>query len=188
MPTGQVLILVVEDDADLRALICRHVRACGYSTAEAGSVAEALDFCRGARPNLVLLDINLPDGSGWEVARALQNTGETPVPIVVCSSAAPPWEGVYDGPVAGFVSKPFTARALVEAVQGALANPAGESVAPPAAAPADGSDRDAEAAFFASLAHDLRTPMATFRTALESLLSSDVEWDRETQREFLAVV
>ena len=74
-------VLLVEDDATFSELVERHLRAHGYTVAVVGSVAEAtrwLDTAADSPPGVVLLDINLPDASGWELIRSGVLTGPAP--------------------------------------------------------------------------------------------------------------
>lgn len=68
-------ILLVEDDAVLRDLVWRNLRARGHEVRLAENAQQALTELRAAPVDLVLLDINLPDQSGWEVLRIAQQRG-----------------------------------------------------------------------------------------------------------------
>lgn len=83
-------ILVVDDDASVRGLIARILRNWGHVViGEAGSIAEALACADALRPDVVLVDIGLPDGDGFSLARQL--TARTwPVRVVIFSSDADP--------------------------------------------------------------------------------------------------
>lgn len=66
-------ILVVDDDASVRGLVARILRSWGHAVVgEAGSVAEALSCADALRPDTVLVDIGLPDGDGFALARVLR--------------------------------------------------------------------------------------------------------------------
>lgn len=66
-------ILVVDDDAAVRGLVVRILRSWGYvAIGEAGSVAEALTCADALRPDVVLVDIGLPDGDGFSLTRQLR--------------------------------------------------------------------------------------------------------------------
>ena len=63
-------VLLIEDDETLRQILARHLRAHGYDVDEAGSAEEAAAIlAEGLRPDMVLLDINLPGDSGWDLLR-----------------------------------------------------------------------------------------------------------------------
>ena len=87
---GAVLasILVVDDDAAVRGLVVRILRSWGHPVVgEAGSVAEALAFADALKPDVVLVDIGLPDGDGFSLTRQLRARSPT-VRVVLFSSDA----------------------------------------------------------------------------------------------------
>jgi DNA-binding NarL/FixJ family response regulator len=66
-------ILVVDDDASVRGLVVRILRSWGHAMiGEAGSVAEALEYSDARRPDIVLVDVGLPDGDGFSLTRQLR--------------------------------------------------------------------------------------------------------------------
>ena len=83
-------VLVAEDDADIRLLMTTLLRMKGYRTAEARDGQEALDVARGLRPDVVLVDLQLPRLNGFAVTRLLRQT-ETlcRVPIIIVSAHDP---------------------------------------------------------------------------------------------------
>lgn len=110
MPT----IAVVDDEAPIRELLAAVFAREGYRVLTAVDGAAALDLIAGERPDVVLMDVMMPNLDGLEVAarlRANQATAEIPV---VLMSAAP----VPDPPsfVAALVPKPFTVADLIETV------------------------------------------------------------------------
>lgn len=83
-------ILVVDDDASVRGLVVRILRSWGHAViGEAGSVAEALEYAEARRPDVVLVDIGLPDGDGFSLTRQLRDKF-IEMRIVVFSSDADP--------------------------------------------------------------------------------------------------
>ena len=69
-------ILVVEDEPVFRSIVVRNLRARGCEVEEADTTAAALASLQSTLPDLILLDINLPDRSGWDVLRHLQSRGQ----------------------------------------------------------------------------------------------------------------
>jgi CheY-like chemotaxis protein len=110
-------ILVVEDNDDLRQIFASFIRFSGYQLSEARSGSEAIERVAFAKPNLVLLDLGLPDMSGIDVARAIKKNRVTAdIPIIACS-AYPSWEKMEEALRAGIVDylqKPI-AVALIKA-------------------------------------------------------------------------
>src|SRR5258708_16355127 len=78
-------VLLVEDEPALRRIIARNLTTRGLDVAEAGTVGEALTALNFETPDLILLDINLPDRSGWDVLRDLQRR-HIAVPTIVVSA------------------------------------------------------------------------------------------------------
>ena len=117
-PDGEVPIvryrrvLVVEDEPLLRAIIARNLVSRGCLVHEAASADEALTALRVELPDLLLLDINLPDRTGWDVLRELGASGQR-VPTVVLSAVR-----VGPAPLAEFrplayLPKPFSIEVLL---------------------------------------------------------------------------
>lgn len=121
------MILVVDDDRDLRALLGRELTAAGHRVAQAGSGAEALERARVHRPSVVLLDLNLPDIDGIEVLRQLRAGSATARAAVVLLTGRCGESDRITGLSSGaddYVAKPFSMRELllrVAAVQRRLA-------------------------------------------------------------------
>jgi DNA-binding response OmpR family regulator len=119
-------VLLVEDDATFSDLVERHLRAHGYSVAVVGSVAEAtgwlLDAAHDARPGVVLLDINLPDASGWELLRSgvLAKAGSPPVVVVTATTLSP--RRLREHGVAGCLPKPFAMETLRSTIDRLMAS------------------------------------------------------------------
>src|ERR671917_2661599 len=81
-------ILLVDDEERLRQTIARSLVARGHRVDEAATCGAAVAALGRDRYELMLLDVNLPDGTGWDVLRALEATGRT-VPTVVFSAVPP---------------------------------------------------------------------------------------------------
>ena len=107
-------VLLVEDDATFSGLVERHLLAHGYNVAVVGSVAEATAWLQSADgvPGVVLLDINLPDASGWELLRsgAIERAGSPPVVVVTATTLSP--RRLREHGVAGCLPKPFAMETL----------------------------------------------------------------------------
>jgi two-component system, OmpR family, KDP operon response regulator KdpE len=109
-------ILVVEDDGPLLKVLTRYLQAIGYTVLQATSFREAVDRI-AIKPNLVILDINLPDGTGWDVADWLQSLTQD-VPIVMMSTSARPSPKQLNKVGAkAFLAKPFPIEALLSLVK-----------------------------------------------------------------------
>ncbi|BAE52682.1 response regulator [Paramagnetospirillum magneticum] len=102
------LLLVIEDDPIFRRVVCDMAQAKGFATATAGDGKTGLELARLRRPSGVVLDIGLPDMSGWEVIEALKLQPETrDIPVHVMSAGDEPGRAARLGTV-GHLTKPVS--------------------------------------------------------------------------------
>lgn len=112
--------LLLEDDRDLRSTVARWLRQWSNEVVAASSVREALDLL-SVEPELVIVDVCLPDGRGHTVARAALQ--RDPKPVVIAVSGAASMVETFDlarAGVHGFLPKPFTQRELAKRIATAL--------------------------------------------------------------------
>jgi len=121
-----VHVLVVEDEESVRRTMLRNLERRGYRVDEARTVAWAVDLCTADPPDVIVLDINLPDGTGWDVLRGLAERGLSRPPVVAISAVQPSTKRLAEfGPVA-FLPKPFLIDALLRAVERAVRKERGD--------------------------------------------------------------
>lgn len=113
-------ILVVEDERKLRELLRDILEREGHVVISTGSGAEALDVARRMLPDLVVLDLGLPDISGEEVARELRRFTETPILILTAKITEDDRIRGLELGADDYVTKPFSPRELVLRVQAVL--------------------------------------------------------------------
>jgi two-component system KDP operon response regulator KdpE len=120
MTGDSAVILIVEDEPPIRRLLRATLGANDYRTLEAGTGAEALSAMRHHRPDLVLLDLGLPDIDGLQLIVQIRKLG--PVPIVVLSSRGDEAAKVaaLDSGADDYVTKPFGADELLARIRAAL--------------------------------------------------------------------
>ncbi|MBE0689542.1 MAG: response regulator, partial [Anaerolineae bacterium] len=113
--------LIVEDETATRKLAYGVLEAAGYVVIETHEGAQALELAAGLIPDVILLDMSLPDMDGWEVLRSLRANPDTQfIPVVIFS--AYPQDGQAEmADIAGYVEKPATADAILQGVNSALA-------------------------------------------------------------------
>ena len=119
-------ILLIEDDEALRHILAVALRARGHVVHEADSAEAAVAALDdGARPSLVLLDLNLPGETGWDLLRggALRAAGNPPVVIASAVTVDP--RRLAEHAVAGYLPKPFPVETLIATVE-RLGHPEGE--------------------------------------------------------------
>ncbi len=110
-------VLLVEDEALLRKVIARNLTSRGIQVCEAGTANEAVRSATTERPDLLLLDINLPDQTGWEVLRELKRHG-TELPTIVVSAVRVSQSRLEEFRPLAYLPKPFPIEALLRLVVG----------------------------------------------------------------------
>ena len=120
MTTAMHQILVVEDEPGIRTVVRLMLQSAGYRVIEADTAARAEIEARTHRPDLLIVDLGLPDGDGLEVIRSVR--AWSPVPIIVLSARIMEEQKVaaLDAGADDFVSKPFGAPELLARVRAAL--------------------------------------------------------------------
>ena len=114
------LVLIVDDNETNRKLARDVLRAAGLRTIEAASGRESLALAAGRRPDVILLDLRLPDMDGMEVARRLQDGADTAgIPVVALSAlhAAGESASLLTAGFAGYLEKPIDVSAFPEQVR-----------------------------------------------------------------------
>jgi DNA-binding response OmpR family regulator len=117
---GAMSILVVDDEDRLRQTIVRSLAARGHAVDQAGTCRAAVAAATAGDYDLMLLDVNLPDATGWDVLRELQAAGRV-VPAVVVSAVPPSAQRVREFQPFGVLHKPFPMDALLRLVSMAAA-------------------------------------------------------------------
>ena len=127
------LVLVVEDDAAIRDLLRRNLRAAGYGVQGCGDGTEALDAVARLSPVAVILDIGLPGMDGIEVCRRLRSSGDwTPVLFVTARDDEVDRIVGLELGADDYVTKPFSPRELVARLGGVLRRTRGTAAPAPA--------------------------------------------------------
>lgn len=133
-----VNLLVVDDESTVRELLCAALRHAGFTVAAAGTGQEALDRAREVSPDLVLLDVMLPDLDGFEVIRRLRGqhrlasgpqTGHVPVVFLTARDGT---QDKIEGLVLGgddYVTKPFDLEELIARIRAVLRRTGGDPTA-----------------------------------------------------------
>ncbi|MGZ8783442.1 MAG: response regulator [Gaiellaceae bacterium] len=119
-PSARPLVLIVDDDEALREYVSVNLEAEGYEVREAGSAEEALAALGERSPDLILLDVMMPQVDGWETLRRIQeHTGVGAIPVIMFSGKVDERsaEEAASRGAQKFIGKPFDPRSLIESTK-----------------------------------------------------------------------
>jgi signal transduction histidine kinase len=172
-------ILLIEDDAPLRKTIARALRARSYHVMEAGTVQEGMEALRTGRPDLVITDLNLPDGNGVTLVRECKAL-DSMRPVLVMSGTQEQADRIqaFDAGADDVVGKPVYMQELkkrVEVHDRALRTTA----ALQQALRQVDNERMYAAEAVALLAHDLNNGLTVAASNLDYLADSEADGDKE---------
>lgn len=124
-------ILVVDDEPQIRRVMRTTLSSHGYTVLEAKDGIEALERMRAERPDLILLDVNLPGPSGLEICRELRTSSDAPIIMLTVRNSEHDKVQALDAGADDYVVKPFGIEELLARIRASLrrANPT-ESLAP----------------------------------------------------------
>jgi DNA-binding response OmpR family regulator len=113
-------IVLIEDDADLYSLIQYNLEKEGFTMAGSQTGKGAIELCRRERPDLIILDIMLPDSDGLEICRAIRNHSElAPVPVIFLTARASETDRIVGLELGAndYIVKPFFIRELIARIK-----------------------------------------------------------------------
>lgn len=116
-------ILVVDDESDILALLEYNLRKAGFQVLQAKDGPEAIEAARTHRPDLVLLDIMLPDMEGTEVLKRLKSVESTrAIPVIMLTAKGEEIDKIigFELGVEDYITKPFSPRELILRVKAVL--------------------------------------------------------------------
>lgn len=114
------LILIVEDEAPVRSVLDAALRAAGYRTLDAGTLRTGVAHALGHRPDLILLDLGLPDGNGLDLVTTLRPQSRTPVIILSARGEDRAKVAALDAGADDYLTKPFSIDELLARIRVAL--------------------------------------------------------------------
>lgn len=122
MPANRYKVLIVEDEVNIRNIVRTILSANGYQVLEAQSAEEGKLMFRSYLPDVIILDLGLPDGDGIDIIRMIR--AEFSVPIIVLSARTDEYDKVeaLDSGANDYVTKPFSTAELLARVRVALRN------------------------------------------------------------------
>ena len=114
-------LLVVEDEPSIRELLCASLRFAGFTVSSAATGGEALQAARSEAPDLVLLDVMLPDRDGFEVVRRLRSSG-VQVPVLYLTARDSTDDRITGLTIGGdgYITKPFSLEEVIARVTAVL--------------------------------------------------------------------
>jgi len=117
----RTMLLVVEDDASIRELLATSLRFAGFDVVTAATGTEALRAVEQRCPDLMLLDVMLPDRDGFDVLRWLRSGGKT-VPVLFLTALDAPDKKITGLTMGGddYVTKPFSLEEVIARVHAVL--------------------------------------------------------------------
>ncbi|HEY2190037.1 MAG TPA: response regulator, partial [Caldimonas sp.] len=115
-----ITVLVVEDDGEIRSVLRASLAAEGFEVLTAVSLSEATALLEHARPDVLVLDLGLPDGDGAELVRRIRRTSALPIVIASARHQEAEKIGLLDAGADDFLTKPFGVAELLARLRVAL--------------------------------------------------------------------
>ena len=126
MANDLIYILYIEDERPVIDLVREALKLAGYKVVGATSGQQGLSLMRERKPDLLLLDLMMPDINGWDVYREIKTDDELlDVPVIVVSAKIPESGKIIIKdlpPVDDYITKPFDVEQLIRSVKGLLEN------------------------------------------------------------------
>ncbi|MCX5725861.1 MAG: response regulator [Candidatus Saganbacteria bacterium] len=119
----KIKILVADDEANIRSLTSKLLTDSGYEVITAEDGAQALDKALSEKPDLVILDVKMPEKSGFEVCRAIRDNPETSdTSIIILSALGSEYDKItgFEGGADDYITKPFNAEELKMRIQAVI--------------------------------------------------------------------
>lgn len=123
MPLAPKNVLIIEDEADIAQLVKLYLEKEGFHASIAQSGAEALKLIKSVQPDLLILDLMLPEMDGLEVCKKVRNAPDTALlPIIMLTAKAEESDTIVGLELGAddYVSKPFSPKALIARVKALL--------------------------------------------------------------------
>ena len=116
-------ILIVEDNSDARLALTIRLQSSGFVVLQAPDIAGAMDLVASASPDLVVLDLGLPDGDGSQFMQSLKSSSTySSIPVIVLTARDPcgNQESSHEGGAFDFFQKPVPYKWLLASIERAL--------------------------------------------------------------------
>jgi DNA-binding response OmpR family regulator len=113
-------VLVVDDDSDIRGLVRELLERQGYEVAEAGNGRDALRALYSSPPDLVLLDVSMPELDGWETLERIRDLSDVPVAMLTARAAELEKVRGLKAGADDYITKPFGRQELLARIEAML--------------------------------------------------------------------
>ena len=124
-------ILIVDDEPQIRRVMLTTLTSHGYTVVEAASGEEALEKLRAERPDLIILDVNMPGISGLETCAEIRTSSDVPIIMLTIRNSERDKVQALDAGADDYVVKPFGVQELMARIRAALRRSAPGDTAPP---------------------------------------------------------
>jgi two-component system, OmpR family, KDP operon response regulator KdpE len=124
-------ILIVDDEPQIRRVMLTTLTSHGYTVVEAASGEEALEKLRAERPDLIILDVNMPGISGLETCAEIRTSSDVPIIMLTIRNSERDKVQALDAGADDYVVKPFGVQELMARIRAALRRSAPGDAAPP---------------------------------------------------------
>jgi two-component system KDP operon response regulator KdpE len=124
-------ILIVDDEPQIRRVMLTTLTSHGYTVVEAASGEEALEKLRAERPDLIILDVNMPGISGIQTCAEIRTSSDVPIIMLTIRNSERDKVQALDAGADDYVVKPFGVQELMARIRAALRRSAPGDAAPP---------------------------------------------------------
>lgn len=164
----QQRILIVEDNADIQEFARTLLEGAGFAVDACGTAAEGLEMFRKHRPDLAVIDIGLPDGSGLQVCRAVREESQGKVPVIFTTARGELNTRLqcFENGAQDYMQKPFAVQELLARIKVHLDLKKSHDELAEKAYGLELANR-ARQDLMDMIVHDLKTPLASIKGTLE---------------------
>jgi two-component system KDP operon response regulator KdpE len=120
MPSVRKTVLVVDDEPQIRRVLRNALGEDGTRVIEAATAREGLDLAAAERPDLIVLDLGLPDGSGEDLCRQIRGWSQAPILVLSARHSDAEKVALFDAGGDDYVTKPFSSAELKARVRALL--------------------------------------------------------------------
>lgn len=113
-------IMIVEDDSDILEILTLYVSNAGYQVLTASTIADAWELLQQTQPDLLLLDVNLPDGTGFDLAKKIRTISEVVIIFLTVHNTIDAKLQGFSSGADDYITKPFIPKEVIARIQAHL--------------------------------------------------------------------